>query len=178
MTIIHEYHDIATKIWPMQTQRPDTTTITQPKPPISRAGLRQISRLAKLRNECNKTAKLNPEASTDHEQNPIYINNKINTILNPVHPISTSEAHKQCNKAIGTIVRHASNTLNEKLRDKENDSYDKSPKQCHNNLTISAGLLPRAKDQPKVTALRHPATNITPNTPQAVIDIVTTHYTK
>ncbi len=40
MTIIHEYHDIATKIWPMQTQKPDTTTITQPKPPISRAGLR------------------------------------------------------------------------------------------------------------------------------------------
>ena len=54
MAIIHEYQDIATQIWSMQTQRPDTTTITQLKPQISRAGLRQISRLAKLRNECNK----------------------------------------------------------------------------------------------------------------------------
>ena len=87
-------------------------------------GLRQISRLAKLRNECNKTVKLIPEASTDHKQNPIHINNKINTILNPAQAISTSEAHKQCNKAIGTIVRQASKTLNEKLRDKENDRYD------------------------------------------------------
>jgi hypothetical protein len=128
MTIIHEYHNIATHIWPMQTPRPDTTTITQPKPPISRAGMRQISRLARLRNECNKNAKLNTEASTDHEQNPIHINDKINSILNLAQPISTSEAHKQCNKAIGTIVRQASNTRNEKLRDKENDSYDKSPK--------------------------------------------------
>jgi hypothetical protein len=50
MTIFHEYLDIATQIWPTQTQRPEITTTTQPKPPISRAGLRQISRLAKLRN--------------------------------------------------------------------------------------------------------------------------------
>ncbi len=89
MTIIHEYHDIATQIWPMQTQRQDTTTTTQPIPPISRVGLRQISRLAKLRNECNKTAKLNLAASTYPEQNSIHINNKINTILNPAQPIST-----------------------------------------------------------------------------------------
>jgi hypothetical protein len=64
VTIIHEYHDIATQIWPMQTQRPNTPAITQPKPPISRVGLRQISSLAKLRNECNKNTKLYPEAST------------------------------------------------------------------------------------------------------------------
>ncbi len=178
MTIIHEYHDIATQIWPMQTQRPDTITITQPKPPISRVGLRQITRLVKLHNECNKNAKLNPKASTDHEQNPIHIHNKINTIINPTQPISTSEAHKQCNKAIGTIVRQASNTLNEKLKDTENESYDKSPKHYHNNLKISAGLLPRTKDQPKVTALRHSSTNTIHNTPQDVIDIVTIHFKK
>jgi hypothetical protein len=88
------------------------------------------------------------------------------------------ETHRQYNKTIGTIVRQARNTLNEKLRDKENDSYDKSPKHYHNNLKISAGLLPRARDQPKVTALRHPITNTLHNTPQDVIDIVTTHYTK
>jgi hypothetical protein len=99
ITIIHEYHDIATHIWPMQTQKPDTPTITHPKPPISRAGLRQISRLAKLRNECNKTSKLNPEASTDHKINPIHINEFFSTLLNPAKPISTFEAHKQCNKA-------------------------------------------------------------------------------
>ena len=39
MTIIHEYHDIATIIWPMQSPRHDTTPPTQLKPPISRAGL-------------------------------------------------------------------------------------------------------------------------------------------
>ncbi len=104
-----------------------------------------------------------PKTTNKTQYTSIHI--KINTILNPTLPISTSETHKQCNKAIGTIVRHASNTLNEKLRDKENDSYDKSPKHYHNNLKISAGLLPRAKDQPKATALRHPITNITHNTP-------------
>ncbi len=72
----------------------------------------------------------------------------------------------------------ASNTLKEKLRDKENESYDKSPKLYQNNLKISAGLLPLARDQPKVTTLRHPSTNIIHNTPQDVKDIVTTHYTK
>ncbi len=142
-------------MWPIQTQKIDTPTITQPKPLISRANLRQISILAKLRNECNKNTKLKPKASTYHEQNPIYINEKINTILNPAQLISTSEAHKQCNKAIGTIVRQASNTLNEKLRDKENESYDKSPKHYHTNLKISAELLPRAREQPRVTTLRH-----------------------
>ena len=165
MTIIHEYHDIATQIWPMQTQRPDTPTITQPRPPISKVNLRQISRLAKVRNECNKNTKLYPETSTDHELNPIHINEKINTITKSAQPISTSEAHKQCNKAIGTIVRQASNTLNEKLRDKENATYDNGPKHYHNNLKISAGLLPRARDQPKVTTLRHPTTNILHKTP-------------
>jgi hypothetical protein len=138
MTIIHEYRDIATHIWPMQTQRPETPTITQPRPPISRAGLRQISRLAKLQNECNKNTKHYPEASIDHEMNPIHISENITMIRNPAKPTSTSEAHKQCNKAIGTIVRQASNTLNEKLRDKENESYDKSPKHHPNNLKISA----------------------------------------
>ena len=162
----------------MQTQRPDTSNITQPKPPISRAGLRQISRLAKIRNECNKTTKLHPEAFTDHEMNPIHINEKITTLLSPSKPISTLEAHKQCNKAICTIVRQASNTLDEKLGDKENESYDKSPRHYHNNLKISVGLLPRARDKPKVTTLRHPLTNTTHNAPQYVIDIVTIHCTK
>ncbi len=89
-----------------------------------------------------------------------------------------SEAHKHCNNAIETIVRQANNTLNEKLRDKENESYDKCPNHYHNNLTISAGLLPRARDQSKVTTLRHPSINIIHNTPQDVIAIVTTHFTK
>jgi hypothetical protein len=110
--------------------------------------------------------------------NPIHINEKITTLLNPAKLISTSGAHRQCNKAIGTIVRQASNMLNEKLRDKENESYDKSPKCYHNNPKISPGLLPRARDQPRVTTLRHPLTNTTHTAPQDVIDIVTTHYTK
>ena len=59
---------------------------------------------------------------------PIHINEKITTLLSPAIPISTAEAHKQCNKAIGTIVRQASNTLTDKLREKVNKSYYKSPK--------------------------------------------------
>ena len=163
----------------MQTPRQDTPVTTQLKPLISRAGLKQIGRLAKLRNECNKTTKLYPKASTDHAMTPIHINKKITTLLNPKKPISTSEAHKQCNKVIGTIVRQASNPLTEKLRDKENKIYDKSPKHYHNNRKTSAGLLPRARDQlPTVTTLRHPPTNTMHNTPQEVIGIVTSHYTK
>ena len=159
----------------MQTQRPETPTITQPKPPISRADLRQISRLAKLQNECRKNTKL---YSTDHEVNPTHINEKMTTNHKPAKPISTLEAHKQCNKAIGTIVRQASNTLKEKLRDKENEGYDKSPKYYHNNLKISEGLLPRVRDQARVTTLRHPITNTTHNTPQDGIYIVPKYYTK
>jgi hypothetical protein len=40
MTIIHEYHDIATDIWPMQSPRQDTTKTTQIRSPITTAGLR------------------------------------------------------------------------------------------------------------------------------------------
>jgi len=162
----------------MQTPKQDTQTITQPKPPISRASLKQISRLAKLKNECNKTTKLYPEASTDHAMTPIRINEKITTLLKPAKPISTSKAHKQCNKALGVIVRQANSTLTDKLRDKENEGYDKSPKHYHNNLKISAGLLPRARHQPRGTTLGHPLTNTIHNTPQDVIDIVTIRYTK
>ena len=152
MTIIHENHDIATHIWPMETPRQYISTITQLKPPISKAGRRQIGRLVKLRNECNKTTKLYLETSTDHARTPMHIIEKITTLLNPAKPISTFEAHKQCNKAKGTIVRQASNTLTEKLRDKENISYGKIPKQYHNILKIGAGLLPRSRDQPRVHA--------------------------
>ena len=110
--------------------------------------------------------------------NPVHINEKITTLLNPAKPISTSEAHKQCKKAIGTIVRQASITLSEKLRGKENEGYDKSPKHYHKNLKISAGLLPRARDKPRVITLRHPLNNTTHNAQKNGIDIVIIYYTK
>ena len=125
-----------------------------------------------------KNTKLYLQTFTDYELNPKHINEKIYTIRKPAKPISTSEAQQKRKKAIGTIVRQASNAVNEKLRDKENESYDKSPKHYHNNIKISAGLLPRARNQPKVITLRHPLTNTIYNTPQDGIDIVTTHYTK
>ena len=86
------------------------------------------------------------EAAKYHAMIPIHMSEKITTLLSPATPVSTSKAHKQCNKAIGAIVRQASDTLTEKLRDKENKIYDKSPKYYHNNLEMSAGLLPRARD--------------------------------
>jgi hypothetical protein len=176
MTLLHNYHDIATKIWPMQETRQEATTPASLKPPISRAGLRQIGRLAKLRNECNTTTKLYPEIVNDPVLNPPHINQKNNQILQPAIPITTKEAHHQCSKAIGNIIRKASQTLTDKLRQKENIRYDKSPKHYHNNLKINAGINPRARDQPRVTALTHPTTKELQTTPQEVISIVTKHY--
>jgi hypothetical protein len=122
MTIIHEYHDIAAHIWPIQTPKQDTNTTTQLKPPISKSDLRQIGRLAKLRNKGNKITRLHPDDANNHALNPVHINEKNAKLLNPTTLISASEAHKQCIKAIGTIIRQASNTLNENIWEKENKS--------------------------------------------------------
>jgi hypothetical protein len=81
MTITYEYHDIATAIWAMQPPRHDTSPPTHLKPPISRARLRQIGRLAKLKNECNNTTKHHPEIANNADLNPIHINLKITQIL-------------------------------------------------------------------------------------------------
>jgi len=90
----------------MQPPTPDTIMPKLLRPLISRADLRQIGRLAKLRNKCNANTKLHPETTNNHALNPIHIDNKITKILNPTTPISKSEAHNQCFKAIvGTIVR-------------------------------------------------------------------------
>jgi hypothetical protein len=156
MTIIHEYNDIAATIWPMQPLRQDTTMSTHLKPPISRAGLTQIGRLAKLRNERKSITNLHPDTANDHAHNPVHINIKINQIRNPITSISTAKAHKQCPKAIGKIVKKASEALLDNLRDKKNKDCEESPKHCYNNLKIQAGLLPRARDQPRVLALTNP----------------------
>jgi hypothetical protein len=145
MTLLHTYHDIATKIWPMQETRQETTTPVTLKPPIARAGLRQIGRLAKLRNKCNTTTKLYPEIVNDPVLNPPHINQNINQILQPADPITTKEAHQRCSKAIENIIRKASQTLTDKLRQKENIRYDNSPKHYHNNLKINAGINSRAQ---------------------------------
>jgi hypothetical protein len=160
----------------MQETRQETTTTATFKPPISRAGRRQIGRLAKLRNECNTPKKLYLEIVNDPDLNPPHTNQTINQILQPATPITTKEAHHQCSKAIENIIRKASHMLTDKLRQKENKKYDKSPKHYHNNLKISADINPRARDQPRVTALTHPSTNESQTTPQEFISIVTKHY--
>ena len=140
MTLIHNYHDIATKIWPMQATRQDTPSPVNLKPPIPRAGLGQIGRLAKLRNACNSTTKQHPEIGNDSDLNPLYINLNINQVLHPNTSLTTKEANQQCSKAIGDIIRKASHTLSDKIRDEENNSYDKSPKHYHDNLKVNAGI--------------------------------------
>jgi hypothetical protein len=67
---------------------------------------------------------------------------------------------------------------NKKLRGKFNKSYDKSLKHDHDNLTICAGLLPRARDQPREVTLTNLITKTIHNKPQEDIDILTTHYIK
>jgi hypothetical protein len=131
----------------------------------------QIVRLTELRNECNTRTKLHPEIAINHALNTLHT--KIAQTLKPSTPLLTSEAHQQCSKAVGTIV---SNTLSDKLRDKENKSYDKSPKHYHIYLKISTGLLPRARDQPRVTPLTNPLTITIHTNPQEVIDIVTSSF--
>jgi hypothetical protein len=66
--------------------------------------------------------------------------------------------------------------LSDKIRDKENNSYDKSPKHYHNNLKVNAGINPRAKDLPRVTALTNLNKNTLQTNPQEVILIVTTDF--
>ena len=66
--------------------------------------------------------------------------------------------------------------LSDILRHKENNSYDKSPKHYHNNLKMNAGINPRVRDQPRVTALTNPNTQELQTNPHEVISIVTKHY--
>jgi hypothetical protein len=66
--------------------------------------------------------------------------------------------------------------LSDEIRDKDNNSYDKSPKHYYNNLKVNAGINPRIKDQPMGTALTNPNTKILQTSPHEVISIVTTHF--
>jgi len=134
--------------------------------------------LAKLRNECNTTTKLQPEIANNPVLNPIHIIKKKKKSSNLQHHSQQKKAQHQCSKAIDTIVGKSITTLSDKLREKENKSYDKSPKHYHNNLKISAGLLPRARNQPRVTTLTNPIAKTTHIKPQEVIDIITSHYQK
>jgi len=158
MTLLHTYHNIATKIWPMHPTGQETPIPAPLTPPIFRAEIIQIGRLAKLGNECNTTTKLHSEKANDPDLNPLHINLKIKQILQPTVPITTKEAHQYCSKSIGDKIRKASHTLSDKLRHKESNSYDKSPKHYHNNLKINAGINPRAWNQPRITALTNPNT--------------------
>jgi hypothetical protein len=115
MTLLHTYHEIATKIWPMHKTRQETTTPATLKPSISRAGLRQIGRLAKLRNEGNTTQKSHPDIANDPDLTPLHIHLKINQILHPTTSIMTKAAHQQCSKAIVDIIRKSSHPLSDKL---------------------------------------------------------------
>jgi hypothetical protein len=158
----------------MQPPRNDTTPPTQLKLPISRAGQRQVGRQAKLRNEFSNTTKHHTEIANNADLNPIHINLKITQILKPTTPFTTIEAQRQYSRNISIIIRKAINTMSYKLRDKENKSSDKSS----NNIKIHAGLVPRARDQPRVTvtALTDPTTKQIHTPPKEVIDIVTSHY--
>ena len=156
--------------------RQDTPMPVQIKPHISRAGLRQVGRLAKLRNECNTTAKLHPEIANDSDLKPLHVSLKIYQILQPITPLTTKEAHHQCSKAIGNIIRKANHMLSDKIRDKESNSYDKSPKCYHNILKIYTVIIPRARDQPRITALTNPITKKLQTISQEAISIVTSHY--
>jgi hypothetical protein len=95
MKIMHEFHDIATNIWSMQPPRQDIAMPTHLKPPISKAGLRQLGRLARLKNESKTIPSLHPDTADDRTQKLIHINIKtIIKILNPTITISTAESHK------------------------------------------------------------------------------------
>jgi hypothetical protein len=106
------------------------------------------------------------------------MNIEIHQIPKPTTAILKTKAHKQFSKAIGTIVRKSSTTLCDKRREKENKSYDKSPTYYHKNLKISAGMLPRTRDRPRVTALINPKTEAIHTSPKEVINLVTTYYIK
>ncbi len=94
--------------------------------------------------------------ANDSDLNPLDLNQKINQLLKPATPLATKEEHHRCTNAICSIIRKVSKKLSNTIKEKENNTYDKSPKYYHNILKINAGLKPRARDQPRVAALTNP----------------------
>ena len=83
-----------------------------------------------------------------------------------------------CNKAIATIISKATKQLGDTLQRKENALYKKSAKRYHHNLKTSAGLQPRARDQPNLQTIRDPLTNEITANPHTIISTIQTYYEK
>jgi hypothetical protein len=83
-----------------------------------------------------------------------------------------------CNTVIPTIVNKAKNKLEDTLQRNETAPNKKSAKRYHQNLKSSAGLQPRARDQPILQTIRDPVTNEITTNPHTVISTIQSYYEK
>ncbi len=145
-------------------------TSTPPAPeklhtPLTHSDNRQLKRLTKLRNDANRRiTKSEPTTQPVHTQptdpdlkkEKSHTPTQVSTILQLPEPPNIADIPSLCHKAISTIINKANRKLIDKLRKKEDALYKQSPKRYHANLKTTAGLQPRAKDQPNLSTIREP----------------------
>jgi len=176
---IDGYHRLSQTIWPVA-QLPPKDTNTKLHPPITKSDTRQLKRITRLRN----TAKsMLPKQTTDqptknNSAHTIQIRTQASEVLKLPDPPKLEDIPVLCHKAIPIIINKAIHKLADSLRKKEDQLYKKTPKRYHNNLKTAAGLQPNAKDQPKLDAIKDPATNSITTHPPQIIDILHTHFEK
>jgi hypothetical protein len=172
---LHTYHEEAINIWPMK----EPSLVTEPRnklhSPVSRAGLRQVTRLVQLRNETNNLGAYTNSNTPITPQKRTELEHKAMRLLNTDTAVPLDSIPKSCSKAIGHIIREANTKLESKLRTIEDLGYDKSPRFYHHGLKVSAGIKPRAKDTPKLTSIRDPLSGKVTRDPAEIIKIATAH---
>jgi hypothetical protein len=62
------------------------------------------------------------------------------------------------------------------MRKKENALYRKSTYKYHNNLKITTGLQPRARDQPNLVTIKVPQTNEIASNHHTIIDTCHSYF--
>jgi len=143
------------------TQPPPKDTNTKLHPPITKSDTRQLQRITRLRNAAKRML-LKPNTdtpSTTNTKNTTQTRTQAGKVLQLPDPPELEDIPALCHKAIAVIINKANRNLADSLRKKEDRLYKNSPKRYHNNLKTVAGLQPNAKDQPKLEAIRDPATN-------------------
>ncbi len=112
----------------------------------------------------------------DHTQDAPPTPTQATKILQLNNPPNIEDIPTLCHKAISSIINKANRKLMNKLRQKEDALYKKSPKRYHASLKTSASLQPRAKDQPNLDTIRDPNPNEVMAQPRAIRDTVQSHY--
>jgi hypothetical protein len=183
ITMLNAYHELAQKTWPMAQTGPP------PKPkkmhtPLTNSDNRQLKRLTKLRNDANRLNTKNEPTTHKSQKQPTdlglkkkttHTSTQVSTILQLTEPHKIEDIPSLCHKLSQSLSTKQTENSSTNLG-KRGRHIKKSPKRYHANLKTSAGLQPRAKDQPSLSTIRDPETNEITTQPQAILDIVHSHY--